>query len=215
MPRDTRTPIERFWARVKKTETCWIWTGCLNRDGYGHLSPSAWEGHCGAHRFSYEIHKGKIPDGLQIDHLCRVKNCVNPEHLEAVTQRENVIRGLSATVHKSFWDGINHCKRGHEFTEENTYITTSGRRMCRPCRKLREGPIRCDITISNSGKNNHVHFFRGVEKKHKTPRTKLTIEAVRDIRASCGPLSVMAKKYDVSKEAVWAVRSRRNWKHVE
>ena len=78
------------------------------------------------HRLSYEAFKGPIPEGMHIDHLCRVRNCYNPEHLEAVTQAENNRRmGLVIT----------HCKRGHEYTEENTIHRkgNNGRRACRTC----------------------------------------------------------------------------------
>src|SRR5450755_3951408 len=77
------TAEERFWARVdKQTDGCWVWTGAL-RTGYGTLSVSG--KNVPAHRFSYELLVGIIPDGLQIDHLCRNRACVNPEHLEPVT----------------------------------------------------------------------------------------------------------------------------------
>ena len=81
-----------------------------------------------AHRFSYEFYKGKIPDGFQIDHLCRKRDCVNPDHLEAVTQKENINRGLVNTSKNSF------CKNGHEFTSKNTYTTKEGYRQCRVCK---------------------------------------------------------------------------------
>lgn len=86
-------PTVRFWAKVKKTKTCWLWTAASSR-GYGQLGIN--KKLIYAHRFSYELHRGKIPQGLHIDHLCRVKKCVNPRHLEVVTQRQNTIRGIIA-----------------------------------------------------------------------------------------------------------------------
>lgn len=86
-------PIEkRFWEKVKKTSTCWNWIACKDIDGYGrfHVGPKL----VGAHRYSYELHKATIPKDLVIDHLCRNHACVNPDHLEPVTDRENRRRGI-------------------------------------------------------------------------------------------------------------------------
>jgi hypothetical protein len=93
------TPIppyeDRFRERMQPTSTgCILWTGHLNWNGYGRVT---YKGRlAGAHRVAYEIFKGPIPDGLQLDHLCRVRNCVNPEHLEPVTPSENTLRGYRA-----------------------------------------------------------------------------------------------------------------------
>lgn len=116
--------IERFWAKVDKTDDCWLWTGVRISNGYGSFRV---EGAMRlAHRFAYELLVGPIPDGLQIDHLCRVKHCVNPLHLEPVTQAENVRRGHDARG----------CIHGHPWTEESTYIRPgNGARQCRICRK--------------------------------------------------------------------------------
>lgn len=125
-----------FWRRVNKTESCWLWTGKKQTDGYGQYTPTMdgirrfWS----AHRVAYELMVGPIPNGLQVDHLCRVRLCVNPDHLEAVTQTENVLRGVSfAAVNAD----KTHCSRGHEFTPENTYRRPSGNRDCRACLRLR------------------------------------------------------------------------------
>lgn len=82
-----------------------------------------------AHRLSYTLAYGSIPEGLVIDHLCRTPVCVRPDHLEAVTQQENMRRGPGAKT---------HCKRGHEFNEVNTYVRKdTGARFCRPCKNIR------------------------------------------------------------------------------
>ena len=122
-----KTPEESFEARVLRNESgCWIWTGALTPTGY----PQICDGRrvIRAHRWAFERFVGPIPEGLVIDHKCRVRNCVNPDHLEPVTNRENVVRGNSARPVRA------ECNKGHEFTEQNTYINPKGRRECRKCR---------------------------------------------------------------------------------
>lgn len=127
----TEKQINSFFSKVQKTETCWIWTA--NKTGQKKPYGRFWTGYpqgVTAHRFSYELHnKTTIPKGLFIDHLCRNPSCVNPDHLEVVTNRENVLRGKLPNLEKTC------CKRGHKFTEENTY-RHSGKRHCRACRSL-------------------------------------------------------------------------------
>ena len=119
----------RFWSKVEKTDTCWLWTASKNHNGYGIFDINGKTQR--AHRLSYELYKGKIPDGLQIDHLCRVRHCVNPDHLEAVTRKENILRGICfSAINKR----KTHCYKGHEFTKDNTYINPSGSRRCIICR---------------------------------------------------------------------------------
>lgn len=111
---------------------CWLWGGFTEPKGYGRFQVGGAARL--AHRISYELHVGPIPDGLVLDHLCRVRNCVNPEHLEPVTSRENTLRGetpAAANVTKT------HCLRGHEFTAENTRATLKGGRSCRACERWR------------------------------------------------------------------------------
>jgi hypothetical protein len=123
------TEVERFWGFVTKTDTCWLWQGSKNK-GYGQFTvrrPESLTKKLAAHRYAYELLVGSIPDGLDLDHLCRVPACVNPAHLEPVTRKENLRRGISGNGSKT------HCKRGHEFTPENTYKTANGR-GCVACR---------------------------------------------------------------------------------
>lgn len=124
------TPPERFWAKVEKTETCWLWTAGLV-DGYGRFRDNGlWL----AHRWAYIHLVGPIPEGLEPDHLCRVRNCVRPAHLELVTRRENWARGDAPSVANSL---KTHCIHGHEFNAENTRIRGDGNRDCRTCAKAR------------------------------------------------------------------------------
>lgn len=101
---------------------CWIWPFQIDRDGYGKYGSGS------AHRWTYTQVVGPIPTGLELDHLCRVRACVNPAHLEPVTHLENMRRRSAL---------ITHCKRGQEFTPENTYLVTHGvpRRCCRACNR--------------------------------------------------------------------------------
>ena len=136
----TRRPIaERFAEKVNflapapeyapHLGSCWIWTATKNHHGYGQMGIA--DGRLdGAHRVSYELHHGSIPAGMVIDHLCRVPSCVNPHHLEAVTQTVNVLRGTSPMAYNA---KKTHCKRGHEFTPENTVLDKKSRRRCKTC----------------------------------------------------------------------------------
>jgi len=109
---------------------CWIWLGPLSSEGYGSYQNTQ------AHRFSYKLFVNIIPDGLTIDHLCRNPSCVNPEHLEAVTTQINTSRALKHNGNKT------HCKRGHEFTPDNTGKATNGR-YCKTCYRLyKKTPIK-------------------------------------------------------------------------
>lgn len=117
-----------FWTKVHKTKSCWFYMDGLNHNGYGQF----WTGtnNVRAHRFSYEILIGPIPKGMQLDHICRNRNCVNPKHLEVVTQKENVLRGIGLTAINS---RKKFCIRGHPLTPENTYNSRK-QRTCKKCR---------------------------------------------------------------------------------
>jgi hypothetical protein len=107
---------------------CWLWTGALTGQGYGSFRIAGKQ--IGAHRFALESVTGPLPPGACVDHLCRVRNCVNPGHLEAVSNRENVIRGVGLTAQNL---RKTHCPRGHEFGGDNLRLRSDGRRVCREC----------------------------------------------------------------------------------
>lgn len=122
---------ERFWRKVNKTSTCWLWTGTCPL-GYGQFTIRAGI-KVKAHRFAYEALIGPIPDGMELDHLCRVKNCVNPGHLEPVTAQENIRRGVPFRASRL----KTQCVNGHPYTEETT-SWWHGRRHCRVCHRISE-----------------------------------------------------------------------------
>lgn len=114
----------RFWALVERGTDCWLWQGSRDPDEqYGRFTGE------GAHRIAYRLTKGRIPDGFEVDHLCFVPLCVNPDHLEAVTREENQRRRRAHTT---------ACRRGHPHTPENTYYRhpDHGQRQCRVCIRL-------------------------------------------------------------------------------
>lgn len=126
--------VDRLFAhRDIDAETgCWNWTGSRVALGYGQISIGGRLK--GVHRAAYEALRGAVPDGLVLDHLCRNPSCFNPDHLEPVSHRTNVLRGVSPLAAAA---RATHCKRGHAFDEENTRVTRTGTRKCRACDRAR------------------------------------------------------------------------------
>lgn len=141
--------LSRFWAKVDKNGPapahwpalgpCWVWTASLGAGGYGKIWATKKAFVWTAHRLSYDIAFGLPSDPtLVLDHLCRNRRCVNPGHLEAVTQRMNTLRGSSPSARQA---RQSHCKNGHEFTPENTY-RWRGQPLMRKCRICRTEYLR-------------------------------------------------------------------------
>ena len=134
---------ESFWARVspEPNSGCWLWTGSWNSAGYGRVK-LAGRDNLRAHRITYTTLVGPVPPGLELDHLCRVRCCCNPAHLEPVTHRENLIRGIGPKLTKESRAAITHCPYGHEYTVANTRNAINSRsgypnRLCRACGNAR------------------------------------------------------------------------------
>lgn len=119
-------PVQRFWAKVEKSDDCWPWIGSRGADGYGRF----WDGKSFvlAHRFVLRLVGREPASDLQVDHLCRVRECVRPDHLDAVTRLVNVRRALPYREQKT------HCKRGHDFAVTG-FVNHAGYRECDTCRK--------------------------------------------------------------------------------
>ena len=150
---------------------CWLWTGRLDPKGYGtvHVFGKSQR----AHRVVYELFVGPIPDGLELDHLCRVRHCVNPDHLEPVDHKTNVLRGDG-------WGAKNarktHCVNGHEFTDENTRLRIDGSRDCRACAraafKKPLGPNATHGRISTYNRGCRCDECKAVQQARRKKRTE-------------------------------------------
>ena len=143
MPKTNVPRRERIERQIspEPNSGCWLWTGGIGSHGYGQLT-AGWRdpqkrGTSVVHRILYEEKYGPVPKGLELDHLCRVRLCVNPDHLEPVTRRENIRRGIAPVARQMVQT---HCLRGHEFNHANTlfYRTKYGvGRRCKTCAKLK------------------------------------------------------------------------------
>lgn len=145
----------RFDSFVNKTEHCWLWTGAVSVGGYGQfvLGSKRYT----AHRIGYLLAGRAIPAGLVLDHACRVRECVNPDHLRPTTNRENVLIGIGLSAINA---RKTHCHRGHEFTPENTRVDAEGFRVCRKCAYLRRECRVCGEELYRS------HAARHAARKH-------------------------------------------------
>ena len=172
---DGRTIEEAFYSLILRTTTCWFWIGRLDKNGYGRLCFAG--RHRLAHVLAWERFRGPVSAGLVLDHLCRVPRCVNPDHLEPVTQLVNVRRGWQATK--------THCVRGHEFTAGNTAYTKLRTRRCKQCEGIRsEASARRRGIVPNSqrtkGKQpNYKRDYDRARYAQKSAEIKATVTKYR------------------------------------
>ncbi len=148
MNRVEQARFQRLLSR--QANGCWMWTGEGNNDGYGLFRPGPGKPRYMVHRWSYEQHKGTIPDGMQIDHKCHSddtacpggrdcqhRRCCNPDHLEAVTPSENTLR------QRHHERSVTHCPKGHPYEGDNLIVGKDGKRKCRECDRARKRRAKC------------------------------------------------------------------------
>jgi hypothetical protein len=137
----------RFWTKVKFTGTCWIWIGA--NSGGKNLYGVSWDGQrrVKAHRWAYVEAFGALGEGIEADHLCRVPLCVRPSHMEAVTKAENVRR---SSAPGPLAVRTNQCKRGHEYTPENTIQRGPKHRECRACKEIHRAKYRASRSVARA-----------------------------------------------------------------
>lgn len=192
-------PLEqRFWLMVDKNGPiperrpelgpCWIWNGHRSAAGYGRVAVTHRQGRY-AHAVSYAFVHGAIPEGLEHDHLCSVPSCVNPAHLEAVPHRVNLMRSNSLCAVNA---RKTHCKRGHEFTPENTYRTKAGR-ACRTCETAKSQRLRLKWNPGSRGapglrthcpwgheySTENTYLYKGIQRCCRKCKTKAGCELRR------------------------------------
>lgn len=197
--------MNAYWAaRVTVTDAgCWEWNLSRNRSNYGQATMRArYIRPVGAHRLSYEMHIGPIPDGLTVDHLCFNPPCVNPGHLRLLTLSENAANQREA--YKT------HCKRGHELEPENTRIKDggNGRRECKTCHRDRE---------REAGKARRAPHLKGRARGERSPKARLTealVISARQRNAAGEPVMRLALEFGVSRPTLQDAVQGKTWTHL-
>lgn len=155
----------RVLLRLELNGDCWVWPGPVDGSGYASVRMRNPRRFMKIHRLLYEVFVGPIPEGLTIDHLCRKRTCANPAHLEAVTLRENVLRGTALSAQRA---RQTHCKHGHPLTGENVRVDKRNRRLCRTCAKRHQDErirppapsvagLRVEVTCPDCGQTRSIH----------------------------------------------------------
>jgi hypothetical protein len=138
-----KTWAQKLWPKVRMTDTCWLWTGERASNGYGTIKTKSTGKRVLVHRPAWELSVGPIPAGLVIDHLCRVRNCVNPTHLRVCTRRENVLCGIGPAA---VYAARTHCAKGHLLAGDNLIHCTKGpsmnARICKTCKNARRNALK-------------------------------------------------------------------------
>lgn len=207
---------------------CWLWTGYVNRQGYGTGYYGDYHG--GAHRIVWMILVGPVTSEIHLHHRCQVRNCVNPEHLEPLTHDEHIARHVD----------LDHCIYGHPRTPENTYIRKTppgvGARMCRPCMAAnvrrqcaKWSPEVRRMKYLKSSERRRQRKLENPRPRQKPgpknpprgeshPNAKVTEDLVREIRVryAAGGITLreLAERYGLGKGCIGGVVYRRTWKHV-
>lgn len=197
---------QRFWGRVKKTDSCWLWMGPLSNHGYGSVQSCHFRGHNSPHRIAYVMLRGNIPPRLQIDHLCKIRNCVNPAHMELVTGKVNTLRGGSASARNAI---KTHCPRGHVYDRRNTHLDRQNQRHCRECDKLNQRDRRKRRLGAYGERHRPLSEYRQMHQALTTDQRAQVIEMYTP-----GSAETLAKAFGVSRMTIFRtvaekIRARR------
>lgn len=208
---------ERFWLNVQKGELCWIWTGARDRDGYGVFRSS----HDGidykkAHRYSFALHKGRIPPRLSVCHSCDVPSCVNPDHLvagdAAYNMADKIAKGRARAL---FGENAPHAI----LTEEQAKAILSDPRSHSQIAAAYGVAVQTISSLKTRVSWPHLGAGKGVKAKRVSPRKgvseKITPEIVREIRTSAERGVALAARLGVTSATITDIRKRRSWAHIE
>ena len=208
---------ERFATKINKTDTCWLWKGGKDKDGYGMFNGRV-DGvlQARAHRYSYARHRGPIPSTMNVCHTCDVRACVNPDHLFLGTMAENMDDKMAKGRHRTP-EGEKHYRA--VLTEEDAKAILADSRT--------HSRIATDYNVSRTTISSlkarrswpHLGDAKGVKAPRVGPRTgmsdRITPEIVREIRSSQERGIDLAKRYGISVQYVSGIRHRHTWKHIE